>query len=67
MPFPVQSLTEIIKSGGFHPTVERRLETAEKISTNRPAITATSSPQPPAFPPSTYPWASPAETLYPPA
>jgi Asp-tRNA(Asn)/Glu-tRNA(Gln) amidotransferase A subunit family amidase len=33
---PVKSLTEIIKSGGFHPTVERRLETAEKGPENGP-------------------------------
>jgi Asp-tRNA(Asn)/Glu-tRNA(Gln) amidotransferase A subunit family amidase len=33
---PVKTLFEIIKSGGFHPTVERRLETAEKAPENGP-------------------------------
>ena len=33
---PVKTLTEIIKSGKFHPTVERRLEQAEKGPENGP-------------------------------
>jgi Asp-tRNA(Asn)/Glu-tRNA(Gln) amidotransferase A subunit family amidase len=33
---PVKNLTEIIKSGGFHPTVQRRLEQAEKGPENGP-------------------------------
>jgi Asp-tRNA(Asn)/Glu-tRNA(Gln) amidotransferase A subunit family amidase len=32
----VKNLTEIIKSGGFHPTVQRRLEQAEKGPENGP-------------------------------
>jgi Asp-tRNA(Asn)/Glu-tRNA(Gln) amidotransferase A subunit family amidase len=33
---PVKSLEEIIKSGGFHPSVQRRLEQAEKGPENGP-------------------------------
>jgi Asp-tRNA(Asn)/Glu-tRNA(Gln) amidotransferase A subunit family amidase len=33
---PVRSLADIIKSGGFHPSVQRRLETAEKDTPNGP-------------------------------
>jgi amidase len=33
---PVKNLTEIIKSNGFHPTVQRRLEQAEKGPENGP-------------------------------
>lgn len=33
---PVKNLTEIIKSGGFHPSVQRRLETAEAGAENGP-------------------------------
>ncbi len=33
---PVKNLTEIIKSGGFHPSVQRRLETAEAGPENGP-------------------------------
>lgn len=33
---PVKSLTEIVKSGRFHPTVQRRLEQAEQGAVNGP-------------------------------
>jgi amidase len=33
---PVKTLTDIIKSGGFHPTVQRRLEQAEQGPENGP-------------------------------
>lgn len=33
---PVKSLTEVVKSGRFHPTVQRRLEQAEQGSENGP-------------------------------
>ncbi len=33
---PVKSLAEIIQSGGFHPSAQRRLETAEKDPVNGP-------------------------------
>jgi len=33
---PVKNLADIIKSGGFHPSVQRRLETAEKDTPNGP-------------------------------
>jgi Asp-tRNA(Asn)/Glu-tRNA(Gln) amidotransferase A subunit family amidase len=37
---PVKSLAEIIKSGGFHPSVQRRLETAEAGPANGPESAA---------------------------
>lgn len=37
---PVKSLTEIVKSGRFHPTVQRRLEQAEQGSENGPDTSA---------------------------
>jgi Asp-tRNA(Asn)/Glu-tRNA(Gln) amidotransferase A subunit family amidase len=37
---PVKSLREIVKSGRFHPTVQRRLEQAEAGPENGPASTA---------------------------
>jgi amidase len=37
---PVKNLTEIIKSNGFHPTVQRRLEQAEKGPENGPESAA---------------------------
>jgi Asp-tRNA(Asn)/Glu-tRNA(Gln) amidotransferase A subunit family amidase len=37
---PVHSLEEIIKSGKFHPTVQRRLEQAEQAPANGPGSTA---------------------------
>jgi len=37
---PVKSLTEIIKSNGFHPTTQRRLEVAERGAENGPATPA---------------------------
>ena len=33
---PIKTLAEIIKSGGFHPTVQRRLEQAENGPQNGP-------------------------------
>jgi amidase len=37
---PVKSLAEIIKSNGFHPSVQRRLETAEQGAENGPETAA---------------------------
>ena len=37
---PVRDLAAIIQSRGFHPTVQRRLEEAEKVSENGPASLA---------------------------
>jgi amidase len=37
---PVKTLTEIIKSGGFHPTAQRRLEQAEQGPENGPDSSA---------------------------
>lgn len=37
---PVKTLAEIIKSGGFHPTVQRRLEQAENSPQNGPDSSA---------------------------
>ena len=37
---PVKSLAEIIQSGGFHPSAQRRLETAEKGTENGPETPA---------------------------
>ena len=37
---PVRDLAAIIQSRGFHPTVQRRLEEAEKVSENGPASPA---------------------------
>src|SRR5580692_5602911 len=37
---PVKNLAEIIKSGGFHPSVQRRLETAEAGPANGPESAA---------------------------
>ena len=37
---PVKSLTEIIKSNGFHPTAQRRLEVAERGAENGPTTPA---------------------------
>jgi Asp-tRNA(Asn)/Glu-tRNA(Gln) amidotransferase A subunit family amidase len=37
---PVKDLATIIQSRGFHPTVQRRLEEAEKVSENGPASLA---------------------------
>jgi Asp-tRNA(Asn)/Glu-tRNA(Gln) amidotransferase A subunit family amidase len=37
---PVKSLAEIIESGGFHPSVQRRLETAEATPVNGPESAA---------------------------
>src|SRR5688572_2676824 len=37
---PVKSLTEIIKSGRFHPSVQRRLEQAEESTVNGPETPA---------------------------
>jgi amidase len=37
---PVKSLAEIIQSNGFHPSVQRRLETAEKGAENGPETAA---------------------------